>query len=89
MIRVQTELAEFSAAESNGYVYGQIRRSAVFPVYVVLGTETPYTLSTKDDPKTQYRRFVNCTVYYAETEEQLDGEQYLAVELGVTVVIYC
>lgn len=89
MIKVNTPYAEFSAAESKGYVYGQIRRKNTFPVYVELGVEQEYRPSPKDDPNTEYRLFTACTIYVAETEEQLDNEQFAAVERNVTVLIYC
>lgn len=54
-----------------------------------LGIEREYRPSPNDDPNTEYRLFIACTVYYAETEEQLDDEQYVAVEENVTVIIYC
>jgi hypothetical protein len=89
MIRVKTIRAEFEAARSSGYVYGQIVRQTVFPVYIELGKEREYTASPNDNPNTEYRFFAKCSVYVAETEDQLDRENYLATSLGVDVVIYC
>lgn len=86
---IKTIRAEFEAAHSNGYVYGQIVRQEVFPVYVELGSEREYIPSPNDDPMTEYRFFTNCTIYAAETEEQLDRGQYVATMSGVSVVIYC
>lgn len=87
--KIRTIRAEFEAARSNGYVYGQIIRQDVFPVYVELGSEREYIPSPNDDPMTEYRFFTNCTIYAAETEDQLDRGQYIAIMPSVSVVIYC
>ncbi len=88
-VRVKTPREEFSAATNNGYVYGRLVRKSPLPTYVELGTERDYTPSPKDDPNTEYRYFVNCTVCVAETEEELDREDYIAEWMGVAVIIYC
>lgn len=88
-VRVRTPREDFEAATSNGYVYGWLVRQSPLPAYVELGTERDYIPSPKDDFNTEYRYFVNCTVSVAETEEELDSEDYVAEWVGVAVVIYC
>jgi hypothetical protein len=87
MIYIKTENEEFDAAQANGYVYGQVRLAKIFFVYVELGAEREYNPSPKDDPKTEYRFFVNCTLWFAESESQLDNGDYVATDSG-NVVIY-
>ncbi len=89
VIRVRTVHEEFEAAEDGGYVYGKMHRQKSFPVYVELGTEEEYILSSKDDPKTEYRFFRGCNVFVAETDEQLDRGEYIFTSPSATVVIYC
>ena len=89
MYKIKTQKIEFDAATSNGYVYGEIVRTTTFPVYIELGAEQEYISSAKDDSKTEYRLFTNCTIYMAETEEQLDRENYIGTLKNQTVVIYC
>ncbi|NEP00429.1 MAG: hypothetical protein F6K58_17460 [Symploca sp. SIO2E9] len=88
VIRIRVTRPEFEAASNHGYVYGQIIRRRIFPVYVELGIESNYLPFPKDDPKTEYRFFKDCHLYLAETEEQLDREEYLSESLGIAIVIY-
>ena len=65
---------EFEEAESNGSVYGQYKLDKKWIyVYVELGTEGEYREHFKDDPKTQYRFFHKCVIYYSETLEKLEN----------------
>lgn len=64
---------EFEAATSDGAVYGKYL--GVY-VYAELGREGVYRESPKDDPKTRYRLFRDCTAFYARTLEQLRNEDY-------------
>lgn len=87
--RVSTPRAEFSAAESGGFVYGKWIRQEAIPAYVELGTEEEYELSPKDNPNTEYRLFRDCTINIAETEEAVDKGDFDAIMTGATVIIYC
>lgn len=89
MIRVKTIREEFDAGEAGGYVYGEIRRQKILPVFVKLGIEQKYYPSPSDDPNTRYRLFSRCAVYVAETDEQLDRGEFIFRSLDTTVVIYC
>ncbi len=89
VLRVKTPSEEFDAAENDGYVYGEIRRAKIFPVYVELGQETDYIPSSRDDPNTKYIIFKRCNIYLSETEEQLDRGEYISETSNVTVIIYC
>lgn len=89
VIRVKTVREEFEAAETGGYVYGNIQRQKTFPVYIELEREEEYIPSSQDDPKTEYRLFRDCNVFVAETDVQLDTGEYIFSSLEVTVIIYC
>lgn len=91
-IYIRTAKEEFDAAQSNGYVYGQLRRKTVIPVYVELGQQLNRRPSPNDKPNTKYKFFKGCTVYVAETEEQLDNAedlQSLTRMPDVSIHIYC
>ncbi len=87
--RVSTPRAEFSAAESGGFVYGKWIRHEAIPAYVELGTESEYSPSPRDNPNTDYRLFRNCTINIASTEDAVDSGDFDAIMTGATVVIYC
>ncbi|MDM9583687.1 hypothetical protein [Nostoc sp. GT001] len=89
MLTVRTIKAEFDNAESYGYVYGYIVRKDIFPVYVTLGKEQEYISSPLDDKNTDFRTFVSCTVYIAETDEELDSEKYIEIIPQIKVRIFC
>lgn len=89
ILRVRTVREEFEAAEDGGYVYGEIQRRQRFPVYVELGKEKEYIPSSEDDPNTEYRIFTGCNVFVAESNAQLDREEYVSRAASVTVIIYC
>jgi hypothetical protein len=84
---------EFDGAESDGYVYGTLSKYAnnrwqTFYVFAWLGTLVDYQTTLKDDPNASYKKFVNCTVRVATTQEKLDAENFIAEESGLTIVIY-
>ncbi len=58
-----------------------------FYVFAWLGEEVEYQSRSKDDPKTSYKKFVNCTVRIALTQEQLDSGNSTE-ELGLTIILY-
>lgn len=89
VLRIRTRREEFIEGNSGGYVYGEIQRQKSFPVYVELGIEEEYIPSSQDNSKTEYRLFKNCTVFVAETDEQLDRGEYILSQTQATVVIYC
>ncbi len=76
---------EFDSSESYGTVYGQYKR---LYVYIELGQETEYREHPKDDPKTKYRRFINCTVEYSESEDQAEQGIYQYKDTDVDVILY-
>lgn len=80
---------EFSAACSDGGVYGRLRGRSDLYVYADLGQEKEYIPNPKDDPKTEYRMFTDCDAYFADTEQQLRDGDFRAEELhDVTLVVY-
>lgn len=88
MLTVKTIEAEFNSAKSFGYVYGYIVRKERFSVYVELGKEQDYILSSGDNTDTEFKFFVNSTVYIAETDEQLDKQNYVQVIKYINVRLY-
>ncbi|MEH2305349.1 hypothetical protein [Nostoc sp.] len=89
MLTVRTIKAEFDNAESYGYVYGYIVRKDIFPVYITLAKEQEYISSPLDDKNTEFRTFASCTVYIAETDEELDRENYIEIIRQIKVRIFC
>ena len=88
-IRIKVTPIEFDSAESNGYTYGNVRGNQTLCAYVDLGQERPYVERPSDDPNTRYRLFLNCDAYFAETETQVDEEDFKTSALDVTVILYC
>jgi hypothetical protein len=76
---------EFQESCSGGKVYGQYLGLIV---YLVLGKETEYREHPKDDPKTEYRKFDNCYIEYAETLQELEEGSPKATDDKVTVILY-
>jgi hypothetical protein len=87
-IRIKAIREEFDAAISDGCVYGEVIRQTTFYVYVELGKEIEYNLNPKDDPNGEYKMFVNCNVFFTQTQEQMDREDYVSENLNLTVIIY-
>jgi len=83
------EREEFEAACAGGCVYGESRRQRVLYVYADLGAEKEYISLPDDNPTTEYRIFMGCDVYFAQTKDQLDNGEFVAELLNVTVIIYC
>lgn len=84
---------EFDGAASDGYIYGTLskyveNRWQTFYVFAWLGTLTGYQATAKDDPNASYKKFVDCTVRVAITQEKLDAEDFLAEEPGLTIIVY-
>lgn len=86
---IKTSKLDFDSAESYGYIYGYIIRQEVFPVYVELGKEKEYIPSAKDNEKTEYKLFINCSVLISETDEKLDEQEYVQIIEHISVKIYC
>ncbi|MBV9387967.1 MAG: hypothetical protein JOZ78_16210 [Chroococcidiopsidaceae cyanobacterium CP_BM_ER_R8_30] len=82
----------FDEAESGGHVYGTSRlyvkgKMRTFYVFAWLGEEVNYQSRSKDDPKTSYKKFINCTVRIALTQEQLDSGTSTE-ESGLSIILY-
>jgi hypothetical protein len=88
-LRIKVSKTAFSLAESNGWVDGLLSGKLECWVYVELGKEYEYNPSPKDDPKTEYRIFKGCDLFYADTLENLKKEEYLGNAENQTVIIYC
>lgn len=76
---------EFAATKANGAIYGKC--NGVY-AYVELGKEEEYIERPNDNPKTEYRFFINCTVEYSETKEQSNQGTYQFKEVGINVIVY-
>jgi len=80
---------EFEAACAGGCVYGELRGKRELYVYAELEAEREYIPSPKDNPNTEYKMFVRCSVFFAKTKEQLFNDDFEAEDLpNVTVVVY-
>ena len=80
---------EFEAACTDGCVYGEFQGRRDVYTYANLGMEKEYIPSPNDDPKTEYRIFTGCSVFFAKTKKQLFEEDFEAQELPeATVIIY-
>lgn len=89
VLRIKVIREDFDAAESNGWVDGQIQGREGLWVYVELGKEQEYIHRPSDNPKTEYRMFRECSVFFANSQQQLELGDYLAEESNVTVIVYC
>lgn len=79
---------EFNNTDS-GVCYGLLQGRRGLYVYVQLGQEQEYKPGYKDDPKTEYKFFVGCDVFFAKTEAALRAGDFEAEFLpDVPVVIY-
>jgi hypothetical protein len=87
-IKIKADREEFALATDNGAVYGKVIRATAISVYVELGRELRYNPSPRDDENAEYKQFSGCTIYYAETDEQLDRGEYLNITKDSIVVIY-
>ncbi|MFN6568250.1 hypothetical protein [Dendronalium sp. ChiSLP03b] len=89
LIRVKVSKAFFNKVQSNEWIDGLFQGNQGCWVYVELGEEYEYISSPKDDPKTEYRIFRGCDVFYADSLENLENEKYLGSAENQTVIIYC
>lgn len=95
LIKVLVDRSNFDEAEAGGFVDGVIRvlvngiGMQEVLVYVELGEEKKYRRHPKDDPKTEYKLFINCCVCVADTEEDLENGNWSNVKHGPVVQIYC
>lgn len=89
VLRIKAVRQEFDAACAGGCVYGQFQGQRDVYVYAELGRELPYTSKPSDDSKTNYRLFVNCDVFFAKSQEQLNDGDFDTEIPGSTVIIYC
>lgn len=73
------------------YIKGQVLRGggATIPVAVSLGNKREYRGKRK--PKTSYKLFANCTIYYAKTTEERDKKTFIKCleRTGVPVLLFC
>ncbi|MDF5726550.1 MAG: hypothetical protein PUP92_00555 [Rhizonema sp. PD38] len=76
-------------AFSKGWIDGYIAGKRSIYVYIELGLETEYEPRPNDAPKTEYKYFYGCNVFYATSIENLEKEIFEAEEQNVTVIIYC
>ncbi len=89
-LKVKVTREDFNLAiPLDGWVDGLVKGRTGLWVYVELGEEQEYIPSPKDNPKTDFRLFRGCDVYYGDSQEQLETGGYKAEEHDVTVVIYC
>lgn len=89
VLRIKAVRQEFDAACAGGCVYGQFQGQRNVYVYAELGQELPYISKPSDDPKTSYRLFVNCDVFFAKSQKGLDDNDFATEITGSTVIIYC
>lgn len=88
-LRIKVSRAEFKAACSNGFVYGDFQGKRGIYVYAELGMEKAYISQPHDDPKTRYRIFSNCVVFFAKTKAQRKIGQFETQIVNSNVIIYC
>lgn len=93
-IRIKTLDRQYLEEASEGEpVYGTFQRYVNnewrdFFAYVLPGKEVEYRESQTDDPKTEYKKFLNCTVELANTLDDLEERQLLGRDDHVTVILY-
>lgn len=88
-LRIKVSRLDFDAACTNGYVDGQESGRPGVYVYAELGKEKEYIPNANDDPKTNYRLFLNCDVSYAKTEENAAEGIFEHTVHNETVIILC
>lgn len=88
ILKVLASRKEFDTACAGGCVYGQFQGQQNIYIYAELGQELPYNSKPSDDPKTSYRLFTNCDVFFAESQAQLDDNDFATEILNSTVIIY-
>lgn len=88
-LKLKVSREDFTEAKTDGWVDGQVRGQSALWAYVELGKKVKYIPHPKDDPKTEYKRFIRCNVFYAESQQMLENEEWQAEDYNVTVIIYC
>lgn len=90
-LRVKVTRSDFESATSDGWVDGLVQGRKGLWAYVELGTEQEYIPSSKDDPRTEYRLFRGCDVFFALSQEQLEAltDNTNAELVNETVILYC
>ncbi|MBW4635769.1 MAG: hypothetical protein KME30_28985 [Iphinoe sp. HA4291-MV1] len=89
ILRIKVSRNDFNAATSDGWVDGLVQGREGLYTYVELGKEQEYIPKPTDDPKTEYRMFRGCSVFFATSLKRLAEGYYEAEESNVTVIIYC
>lgn len=89
VLRVKVAREDFLEAETNGWIDGQLDGKSGIWVYVELGQEVEYIPQDKDNPKTDYRLFMRCDVFYATSQKMLEDEEWLLSDKNIAVIIYC
>ncbi|MBW4505125.1 MAG: hypothetical protein KME64_01180 [Scytonematopsis contorta HA4267-MV1] len=89
VLRVKVTRLDFESAASDSWVDGLLQGKKGLWVYVELGTEQEYIPSPSDDPRTEYKLFRGCDVFFARSQEQLEQGNYEAEQINVTVILYC
>lgn len=90
-LEVRVNREQYDKAYNEGEVKGKIvNPRSEFPyVLIELGKKTNYKARSKDDPNTDFKRFVKCHVWATDTEEKLNDELFFKDAEGITVIIYC
>jgi hypothetical protein len=88
VLRVKVERSDFESATSYGWVDGLVQGRKDVCAYVELGAEQEYILSSRDNPRTEYRLFRECDVFFADSQEKLEALNYDGQVYNVTVILY-
>lgn len=89
VLRIKVSSSEFQAASAGGWVDGLFQGRKNLFSYIELGEEKEYIPSPQDDPRTSYRIFTGCDIFFARSQRQLHSGDYEASQLNATVIIYC
>lgn len=95
-IKVKTlDKQYFDEACSGEPIYGTLQKYVkgkwtTYYVYLLLGKEVEYEESPNDDQKTEYKKFINCTVELARNLEDLEANppRFLTKDDQVIIVLY-
>jgi hypothetical protein len=88
-VNVKVTREDFEESVSDGWVDGQVQGRSGIWVYVELGKEVEYIPHQSDNPKTDYKCFKGCSIFYAKSQEMLEEEKWLFTDENITVIIYC
>ena len=95
-LSVDTGAEYFDTARAGEYIYGSITvrfeipkgyKKEQYSVLVKLGSRVNYTL--KGDPKTRYKMFVDCTVWFALNDDDCDKGKFFNSRTNVEVILCC